>query len=247
MMEFTSTLLPELVAPPMSRCGVWIRSMTCASPRMSLPSARGISYGDFCITSREIISLKETMERTRLGTSMPTACRPGIGATMRTLGAARRSAMLSDRLAILDTRTPCAGSTSKSVMTGPLRMPVTSASMLNSFSASVRILEARLVSSSMIQYSLSPRFFRTSCTGMLYLAPAAGFGKGSSSCSGPGVSITEGALGLARRGRPLSTGERPTASGSTRSSSAAGSSGSGSSSFCSSTASGAASASFAAR
>ena len=78
---------------------------------------------DFCITSREIISLKETMERTRLGTSMPTAWRPGMGATMRTLGAASRRAMLSERLAIFETRTPCAGRTSKSVMTGPLRMP----------------------------------------------------------------------------------------------------------------------------
>ncbi len=108
------------------------------------------------------------MERTLLGTSMPTACRPGMGATMRTLGAARRRAMLSARLAILETRTPGAGKTSNSVMTGPLRMPVTSASMLNSFSASVRMRDARLVSSSMIQYSLSPRFFSTSCTGMPY-------------------------------------------------------------------------------
>ena len=91
------------------------------------------------------------MARTLLGTSIPTACRPGIGATMRTLGAARRRAMLSERFAILEIRTPGAGRTSKSVITGPFLIPVTSASMLNSRSASVRIRDARLVSSSMTQ------------------------------------------------------------------------------------------------
>jgi hypothetical protein len=50
--------------------------------------------------------LNETMARFLLGTSMPTACLPGIGATMRTLGAARRRAMLSERLAIFEIRTP---------------------------------------------------------------------------------------------------------------------------------------------
>jgi hypothetical protein len=80
--------------------------------------------------------------------------------------ARRGRAMLSERLAIFEMRTPGAGRTSKRVMTGPLRIPVTSASMLNSFNASMRIREARLVSSSMIQYSAPSRFFRTLCTGM---------------------------------------------------------------------------------
>ena len=42
------------------------------------------------------------MERLSFGTSMPTACLPGMGATMRTLEAASRRAMLSARFAILE-------------------------------------------------------------------------------------------------------------------------------------------------
>ncbi len=148
MIAFTSTLLPELVAPPISRCGVWMRSMTCELPRMSLPSAMGMSWRASCISGRSTISRKLTMARSRLGTSMPTACLPGIGATMRTLGAARRSAMLSARFAIFETRTPGAGSISYSVITGPLRMPVTSAWMLNSLSAAVSTSAACRVASS---------------------------------------------------------------------------------------------------
>jgi len=92
------------------------------------------------------------MERRSFGTSMPTACLPGMGATIRTLDAASLSAMLSLRLVIFEILTPCAGRISNMVMTGPLRMPVTSASMPNSARVSLRTLALARVLSSMIQY-----------------------------------------------------------------------------------------------
>ncbi len=49
------------------------------------------------------------MARSLFGTSMPTACLPGMGATMRTREAARRRAMLSERFAIFETFTPGGG------------------------------------------------------------------------------------------------------------------------------------------
>ena len=71
-----------------------------------------------------------------LGISIPTARLPGIGATIRTDWAARRSAMLSASPTILESLTPGAGRISNIVTTGPLRIPMTSACMLNSFRVS---------------------------------------------------------------------------------------------------------------
>ncbi len=51
----------------------------------------------------------QTWLRDRLGTSMPTAALPGMGASMRTPVAARFSAKSSERLVILLTFTPAAG------------------------------------------------------------------------------------------------------------------------------------------
>ncbi len=154
-MAFTQTDLPEPVAPAMRRWGVWARSMNLASPAMSLPRTTGISIFAALKDSASMSSRRETMERVAFGTSMPTACLPGIGATMRTLEAASRRAMLSARVVILESFTPGAGRISNIVMTGPLRMPVTSASILNSARHLRRTSAERRVLSSMIQYSPS--------------------------------------------------------------------------------------------
>ena len=58
----------------------------------------GISIFAVLKASFSTISRRDTMERRSLGTSMPTACLPGMGATMRTLEAASLRAMLSERL-----------------------------------------------------------------------------------------------------------------------------------------------------
>ena len=86
------------------------------------------------------------MARWRFGTSMPTACLPGIGATMRTREAASRSAMLSARLTMRDILTPGAGRISNMVITGPRRTPVTSASMRNSARVVISVAAASRVS-----------------------------------------------------------------------------------------------------
>ena len=53
------------------------------------------------------------------GISIPTACFPGIGASIRILSAAKLSAISSAKLAILLTRTPSAGFSSYLVIAGP--------------------------------------------------------------------------------------------------------------------------------
>ena len=55
----------------------------------------------------------------RFGISIPTEDLPGIGAITRTLLASITRARSSDNCTNLFTRTPSAGSTSNSVMTGP--------------------------------------------------------------------------------------------------------------------------------
>ena len=53
------------------------------------------------------------------GISIPTACFPGIGASIRILSAAKLSAISSAKFAILLTRTPSAGFNSYLVIAGP--------------------------------------------------------------------------------------------------------------------------------
>ena len=51
---------------------------------MSFPSTTGTAIFFHSGRSISIISRKPTTERLRFGTSIPTACLPGIGATIRT-------------------------------------------------------------------------------------------------------------------------------------------------------------------
>ena len=65
---------------------------------------------DFSKALEATTSLNFTISRTALGTSIPMAALPGIGATMRMLVARRASARSSDRFATLLILTPGAGS-----------------------------------------------------------------------------------------------------------------------------------------
>ena len=152
MIELTHTDLPLPVAPAMRTCGIRVRSTIWASPRMSFPSAMGISILGARKFSSRSSSPKPTMARCAFGISMPTACFPGMGATIRTLDAASRSAMLSDRFTILLSLTPGAGRISNMVMTGPFRIPVTSAWIPNSSRVNRRVSAATRVASSILQY-----------------------------------------------------------------------------------------------
>ena len=137
MIELTHTDLPDPVAPAISRCGVCARSTIWHSPEIPCPRPIGslVDAARKSLCSRRV--RKPTMARERLGTSMPTACLPGIGATMRTREAASCSAMLSARLTIEESFTPAAGRISYIVIAGPRLMPVTSALMRNSCSVSL--------------------------------------------------------------------------------------------------------------
>ena len=64
-------------------------------------------------------SLKCTVSFSLLGTSIPTACFPGIGASILIVSAAKFNAISSAKLAILLTLTPSAGFNSYLVIAGP--------------------------------------------------------------------------------------------------------------------------------
>ena len=65
------------------------------------------------------ISLICTISLSSFGTSIPTACFPGIGASILIVFAAKFNAISSARLAILLTLTPSAGFNSYLVIAGP--------------------------------------------------------------------------------------------------------------------------------
>ncbi len=90
MIAFKHTLLPVPVRPAISKCAATPNRRRADYLRTSLPKKIGIfSFftlpSDSSITSRSL-----TTWRCSLGTSMPTVFLPGMGATMRTLGDAKR-------------------------------------------------------------------------------------------------------------------------------------------------------------
>ncbi len=131
-MELMQTDFPEPVVPAMRQWGIWVRSETIGSPLASLPRKRGmarlrVASGAVCISS-----LRRTFSFWALGTSMPTVFLPGTGATMRTLSARRDRMMSLERAVMLETLMPGARASSYMVMTGPVSISTTWASILNS-------------------------------------------------------------------------------------------------------------------
>ena len=98
--------MPEFVAPPMSRCGIRVRSATTGSPVMVLPTTNLSREVSLVNVSDSIISRKYTMLGAGLGTSTPIADLPGIGASILTLLVASASAILSWSPVILLTLIP---------------------------------------------------------------------------------------------------------------------------------------------
>ena len=87
-MELTKLDLPEPVEPATRRCGILARSAVTKSPSMSLPSPMSIGLCLLAVAGSVRTSASRTISRSRLGTSMPTADLPGIGASSRTLSVA---------------------------------------------------------------------------------------------------------------------------------------------------------------
>ena len=79
IIALTPTDLPEPVVPAIIRCGIRARSATIALPLISFPNASDSRPADFCTSSLERISLRNTVSRLLFGTSMPITLRPGNG------------------------------------------------------------------------------------------------------------------------------------------------------------------------
>ena len=116
---FIQTLFPEPVLPAIKTCGIFATSAITASPPTFFPNANANFDLWFTNSSVSIISRKCTTSFSLFGISIPTACLPGIGASILMLSAAKLNAISSARFAILFTLTPSAGFTSYRVIAGP--------------------------------------------------------------------------------------------------------------------------------
>ena len=103
------TDLPEPVEPAIKTWGILPISVTTVSPETLLPKAKASLDLDALNSSESIMSLKGTISFSLLGISIPTACLPGIGASILIDSAAKLRAISSASLAILLTLTPSAG------------------------------------------------------------------------------------------------------------------------------------------
>ncbi len=93
-MPFMHTLLPEPVAPAISRCGISARSAIIGFPYTSLPNATGILARLFFHSSLSSRSRMITLVFTALGTSTPTVLLPGTGARILIRSASSAAVML---------------------------------------------------------------------------------------------------------------------------------------------------------
>ena len=107
MMPLIDTLLPDPVAPAMSRWGIPVRSTAIGCPATPRPSAmaRPPRFATRWNSRDSITPRNETMRVSLLGTSMPMTGWPGTGASTRIDGAARASARSLVSRVILFTRT----------------------------------------------------------------------------------------------------------------------------------------------
>ena len=153
MTALTMTLLPEPVAPAMSRCGILARSTALAAPATSRPRAN-VSFDSEAVNSTSSrIRRRATMLKSLLGISMPTALLPGIGASIRSERAARAMARSSESASIRLTLMSGAGWTSYWVTTGPalratiragIPKPASFLTMISSLRRVDRLVAARM-------------------------------------------------------------------------------------------------------
>ena len=107
------------VGPAISTCGILAIFAITADPATSFPSATLSFESLFLNASLSITSRSPTISFCLFGTSIPTACFPGIGASILIVSAAKLSAISSAKFAILLTLTPSAGFSSYLVIAGP--------------------------------------------------------------------------------------------------------------------------------
>ena len=113
------TDLPDPVEPAIRRWGILAISATIVLPSISLPAAKASLDLAFINSGLWIRSRSITALCSLLGTSIPTAALPGIGASIRISGAARFSLISSESPTILLTFTPISGCSSYLVTVGP--------------------------------------------------------------------------------------------------------------------------------
>ena len=112
------TDLPDPVVPAIKRWGIEAKSPTIGTPEIFLPSAIGSFISFFLKSELFKISLKYTFSLELFGSSIPTVLLPGIVAILADSELVFL-AISSDKLIILETLTPAAGSNSLRVTTGP--------------------------------------------------------------------------------------------------------------------------------
>ncbi len=122
------TLLPEPVAPAISRCGILDRSAARAWPATSRPRAN-VSLEAARRSTSSRIRRRATMLKSLFGISRPTTLLPGIGASIRIVRAARAMARSSARASMRLTLISGDGSISYWVTTGPAFQMATRAGM----------------------------------------------------------------------------------------------------------------------
>ena len=147
-MELMQTDLPLPVAPAMRTWGILAISPTATPPVMSLPRAMVRGLEAFWKAGESSISRMLTIETTLLGTSMPMAGLPGMGASMRTPLAERFRAMSSASPVTLLIFPPAAGWSSYRVTAGPLETSMMRAwtpKLFRVFSKSSALLRSSLV------------------------------------------------------------------------------------------------------
>ncbi len=110
--------------PAISIWGIRARSATTGWPAISRPRATESLLFEVWKALDCTRSLMRTELRERLGTSMPTAALPGIGASILTPVAARFRAKSSEREVILLIFTPAAGCISYRVTDGPRQISI---------------------------------------------------------------------------------------------------------------------------
>ena len=140
------TDLPLPVEPATKRCGILDKSAEIISPLISLPKPMHSLEGARRTLASSTTSLKQTVSFLVLGASIPMADFPGMGASIRTPGAARRKAISSARFTTELTFTPGAGSSSKRVTEGPRVTAITLARTLKSLKVCSKMAHCSIIS-----------------------------------------------------------------------------------------------------
>ena len=119
MSALTITLLPEPVAPAISRCGILARSTPMALPATSRPRAKVRVEPEPLKSTSSTIRRSATMLKSLFGISIPTALLPGIGRLDPERASGERHGQVVRRPSIRLTLISGAGWTSYWVTTGP--------------------------------------------------------------------------------------------------------------------------------